>query len=192
MRRPDTIDALLAALRAQTAEIRDLAASLDRGAFGARPGEAKWSAGEHLEHLALTNTIYARAIDEAIGAARERGLVGDGPYRGTIMGRMFLHALDPPPKMNVKTFKYLEPAKDLDPQQTIDRFVEAQHSIERSLEAARGVDLTRARMRSPFMAFLRMAVVESFQVVLAHNARHLWHVRDGLARMGHGPAPAKR
>jgi len=183
MERPATVDSLLAALRAQTAEIHAFAEALDPDTFRARPGEAKWSAGEHIAHLTLTNRIYARAIDEAVAKAREGGLTGDGPYRGTIMGRLFLFALQPPPRMNVKTFLHLVPPRDTDPQQTLEAFEAAQRQVEASLESARGVDLGRARMRSPFMAFLRMAVVESFQVVLTHNARHLWHARDGLARM---------
>ena len=45
---------------------------------------------------------------------------------------------------------------------------------------AKGVDLGRARVRSPFFRLLRTSADESFRILLAHNRRHLWQARRAL------------
>jgi len=182
MERPATVDALLAVLREQTAECRSLAASLESDQLLARPTHSQWSVAEHIAHLTLMNRHYGRVLGAAVASAGARGMTG-GSHRGTIVGRFVLSMVEPPPKMRVKTFKPVTPARDLDPRQVLDDFEAAQGLVEAALESARGVDIGRARMWFPFISFLRMAVVECFQFVPAHNARHLWHIREILPQL---------
>ena len=55
---------------------------------------------------------------------------------------------------------------------------------EKMLESARGLDLGRARMRSPFMKLISMNLAEAFQVIFAHNRRHFWLAREVMQQPG--------
>ena len=49
------------------------------------------------------------------------------------------------------------------------------------MEEARGVDLGRARMSSPFVKILRFSVGAAFGILLSHNRRHIWLIRELMA-----------
>jgi hypothetical protein len=51
-----------------------------------------------------------------------------------------------------------------------------------NLERARGVDLDRATMRSPYLKLLKMPLYSAYQVLLLHADRHLWLAREILER----------
>jgi hypothetical protein len=45
------------------------------------------------------------------------------------------------------------------------------------LRQANGLDLSRARVRSPASKWLRMPLGSGFAVMTAHERRHLWQAR---------------
>ncbi|MBI4410545.1 MAG: DinB family protein, partial [Gemmatimonadetes bacterium] len=59
-------------------------------------------------------------------------------------------------------------------------FRAAQGEVVASLRAAEGVDLGRAKLRSPFFKPLKLTAGQAFQVILAHTRRHIWHMRRVL------------
>jgi hypothetical protein len=46
---------------------------------------------------------------------------------------------------------------------------------------ARGIDLGRARFSSPFARVFRLSLGTGFSVLLAHNRRHIWLIREVMA-----------
>ncbi len=53
----------------------------------------------------------------------------------------------------------------------------------------RGVDLGRVRFRSPFFALLRFSLGAGFEMLLAHDRRHLWLAREVMASPGFPGGP---
>ena len=66
-------------------------------------------------------------------------------------------------------------------------FMAAQDRVLRTIEAARDLDLRRARMRSPFFKPLRLTLGQSFGAILAHNRRHIWQAEGVLALLRTNP-----
>jgi hypothetical protein len=46
------------------------------------------------------------------------------------------------------------------------------------LRQANGLDLARAKVRSPTYAWLRFSLGSGFALMLAHERRHLWQARN--------------
>ena len=177
-----TIDDWIAQVRAQVREVDALVEPLAASDWGVRPSPTKWSVAEHVAHLALATRPYVAAIDAAVTSARERGQLGEAPYRTTFVGRCFVRSLEPPPRLAIRTLRVLEPPPELERASTITDFVASQEGLIAALEHARAVDLGCAHMRSPYFRWLRLTVADAVQVVLAHNRRHMWHMRRILGR----------
>lgn len=185
----EQIAGLVAEVERQTDEILRLAGSLGPEAFLWRPHPDKWSVGEHIEHVSLTNRPYLEAIDESVRAAREAGWSGTGPYRGGLVGRWFARLMEPPPSRRLPTVGHLEPPPELG-QETVLAELQAVHEATvTSLRAAEGLDLGRAKIRSPFLKLMKLPVIQAFEVMFAHTRRHIWLMREVMEAPGFPAGP---
>ncbi len=173
------IDVLIDRARLQAEDARSLA-SAHAGTFLVRPTEDRWSAGEQIEHVTLTDGPYLEVIDPVIRTARIRDLLGDGPFEGGTLGNWFARMMAPPVKRRMKTPGKLQPAADLDAERVVQGFEKVRAELVASLESARGVDLDRAKMRSPYLKLLKMPLYSAYEVLLTHADRHLWLAREIL------------
>jgi hypothetical protein len=158
--------------------------------FNQRPSPERWSIGECFEHLNLTARAFVPAFDEAIDAARKRGLTSPGPFAYPLLERLFITSLDAPPRLRMRARPGFIPPRTAAPRPAADvlrEFNEWQDAVGARLRAADGLDLRRARMRSPVASFLRYSLGCGFAAFLAHERRHLWqarHVRNKIAEVG--------
>ena len=158
------------------AGLLDVASPLSEEQFNWRPAEGRWSVGECLEHVALTNESYTRKF-QRLGA---RGTLpsGVGPWKGSLVGRIFLWMMEPPPRGRVKApAAFLPSASRLEKAATLRRFEGSRDALLAVLATFEGVDLGRARVASPAARWLRFDLASAFGILAAHERRHLWQAR---------------
>ena len=63
-------------------------------------------------------------------------------------------------------------------------FRECQGRLAQVAEEARGVDLGRTRISSPFLRILRFSVGAAFGILLSHTRRHIWLIHELVAHEG--------
>ena len=144
-----------------------------------RPQPDRWSAAECVAHLTLTNQHYPQLIRGAL----EQAPPGDGPYGMDFRGRLLRWILEPPYRSGVKTMPSMEPAAGESPEQVLAGFLVSQEEILKLLESARGKALEKATITSPFSRRMRYNAYSCFQVLAAHERRHLWQAEQALAQM---------
>jgi hypothetical protein len=174
------VEALIQELERQTAEVEGLAAPLTDERFFQRTSSGKWSVAEHLAHLTVSNRPYLESIGVAVERARAKGWLRPGPYRGGWLMNRFTRSMEPPVARGMKTFKQLEPPANLDRSEVMSDFRAAQEDMVASLREADGVDLGRAKLRSPFLKLLKMSVIGAYDFLAAHNRRHIWHMTNAV------------
>lgn len=169
-------------LRRRESEFREAAVDADAlvGPLSARqlwwrPAPDRWSVGECLEHLVKAGEVYLVEFDEVIADARRAGTLGEGPFRRTRIGRWVIRFLEPPPRWKVPAPRVIRPRRRERP--PLPRFVTLQDRLIERLDAADGLDLGEVRMRSPFVRLLRFDLGSAFDIVAAHQRRHLWQAR---------------
>jgi hypothetical protein len=177
------LDAVLSEISRQAGEARELAGGLSLGALNWQPSEGKWSVGGHLAHMVILNTPYLGALERAIGEARAGSRFSDGPYRHGWFGPWFARSMEPPPKRRWKTAPAMVPDPSVQGD-IVDSFAACQEELARIVELGRGVDLGRTRISSPFMKLMRFSVGAAYGVLLAHNRRHLWLIREVMQSDG--------
>ena len=179
---PDIRELQLAVLRdrfaTRVATARALAAPLTEYQANWKPAHDRWSVAECFRHLNETGSRYADAIAAAVSEAREAGLVAPGPYDYGWVGKRFVEAVTPGSRP-MKTWGVMKPppsapdVSDLDAAAEVERFVQARRRLMAVCAEADGVDLGRAKMRSPVLPILRLPILAFLDVTAAHDARHL-------------------
>lgn len=177
--RTSDLPGLLERLADQTEAVTTLLT--DAGHEGAtwRPSEAKWSMTGHVAHLSSVNRPYLASMEKALATAESTGAArSDGPWKHPRIASWFVSEMAPPPKRRMKTFKSMVPDPGTDPAAAIADFTEAQRRLSDAIERAEGFDLGRIRFGSPFLPLLRFSLGTAFAMLLAHNDRHIWLMRE--------------
>jgi len=175
------LDGLMAEIERQHHEAADRFAGVSADAARWRPDETRWSMTGHMHHLGLVNEPYLERMDEIVSGARAEGAappLSDGPYRHPWVAKWFVGTMEPPVKRRMKTFRSMVPEPDADPTEALATFQRHQAQLGGLMEASRGLDLGKIRFSSPFFAPLRFSLGAGFDLLLAHNRRHLWLIRE--------------
>ncbi len=166
----------------QTAQ--HLVEGLSRKQLEWKEGPDRWSIAECLSHLNVTADQYYPAIDRSMRRARERGLLGKGPFRHGFLMNRFIAMLEPPPGRSFKAPRNFKPrARNL--ANEIGIFFAHQEAIMKRVRQADGLDLARVRLVSPVSRWLRMSLGQCFALLATHQRRHLWQsarVKEALTR----------
>ena len=173
------LDEVKAQFDAATARARQLLTGNSADVLTRRPQADRWSPADCVAHLTLTNQHYPPLLRGAL----EQAPAGDGPYGMDFRGRMLRWILEPPYRSGVKTMPSMEPQAGEPPEQVLAAFLASQEEILRLLVAARGKALEKATITSPFSKRMRYNAYSCFQVLAAHERRHLWQAEQVLAQM---------
>ncbi|NNF12425.1 MAG: DinB family protein [Gemmatimonadetes bacterium] len=179
--RVDDLDGLLAEIERQHHEVADMFAAVSADTARWRPDETRWSMTGHVAHLGLVNEKYLDVMGRVVSEARAEGATprrSDGPYRHPWVAKWFVRTMEPPVKRRMKTFRPMVPEPDTDPAETLATFQAHQEKLGDLVEASRGLDLGKIRFSSPFLAVMRFSLGTGFDMLLAHNRRHLWLIRE--------------
>ena len=159
-------------------DARTIAGGLDSAAFNWSPKPGAWSVAQAIDHLTKVDVAYGRAIEKAIAQGRERGITGGSGVRLGFFERWFIRSMEPPPKRRFSApGKVKTEGKTLDPEQTLEAFLEINRRLDALLEEADGLDLSRVKVTSPLARFLKFRLGAAFALLAAHDRRHLWQAR---------------
>lgn len=173
-------------LRTLIRQVRDLADGLDRETFNRRPEEGRWSVGECVDHLNATARLYLPVLTDAIDRARAENVIGERTSGRTLLGRLVVWSMEPPPKWfsRMGTWPELEPARDLDPAATLDEFEALHEELIVRINEAADLDLGKVKVRSALDSRLRLSLGDWFHFIPAHARRHMWQAAETLKATG--------
>ena len=132
---------------------------------------AEWSVGQCLEHLAMANEVYLRAMSRSL-EGRRAGLVEE--IAPGWFGRLFIRTvIEPSPKMRRwRAPKKIRPGAQV-PSTVLDRFHATNRAIREFMQRARDYDVNRIRFKNPFIGIIRFTVGTGLEVLWRHERRHL-------------------
>ena len=87
---------------------------------------------------------------------------------------MFVRLLEPPPRIRVKTPAVFQPPEARPRRDIMAAFRAYQVQFIDRLRQANGLDLSRARVRSPAASWIFLPLGTGFASMIAHERRHLW------------------
>ena len=153
-----------------------------------RRSPAQWSVGQCLEHLAIANEVYLRAMSGSL-ERRRAGLVAE--IAPGWFGRLFIRTvIEPSPKTRRwRAPKKIRPGAQVPPT-VLDRFHGSNRAIREFMQRARHYDVNRIRFQNPFVGMIRFTVGTGLEILSRHERRHLLQaegIRAALAATVRAP-----
>ena len=165
-----------------------LTAALTDEQFFWRPdGGSRWSIALCLDHLAVSNSVYGAAVGEGIAMARSRGWQRRGPAVPGFFGRQFANSLEPPAKFRSSAPGKIQPMPSRGRNEILRASRDAHDRIRELIRQAAEFDTNRATFPNPFFSFVKVSVSTGFQVICAHDRRHLWQAERVIQDPGFPP-----
>jgi hypothetical protein len=166
---PDQLADLKQELNSFVPDVRKLTDFLSDAELQQSPKKSGWSIAECIQHLTATNHLYIPILAVALEGAP----AGNGPYKMDWRGRLLKWVLEPPYRSKVKTIPSLEP-KIEDVRHVLPDFILSQQQFVDAMAPWQGRALDKVLITSPFNKRLRYNIYSLFNVVAAHQRRHLW------------------
>ena len=181
---PEDLREIQSQLEASDREAHALFRELDEEQLNWRPDERSWSIAQCLDHLNVANRLYLAPMLQAIEEARRKGAVRKGPIHPGFIGRWFVASMEPPPKRKLPAPRKIVPAVRKEKSELIEEWRRAQAEVDAVLREAAGIDLNETRFVNPLFSLIRFSVGTGFQVIAAHERRHLWQAQQVRGRAG--------
>ena len=161
----------------------DLVHTTDGRLFTVRPSISSWSAAECLAHLSVSSEMFLPVLEAALDDAKKRGVLSERAPKMDVLGRVLRWFLEPPIRQRVRTSAPFVPRSVRAKSEAFGEFAALQDKLVGLLNRARGVDLRRVKIVSPFDRRVRYNVFSAFRIVVAHQRRHLWQAEQAVRQL---------
>jgi hypothetical protein len=176
---PEDLQQLTDAMNAADEAAERLSARVSDEEFFWQPDEGRrWSIALCLDHLAVSNSVYGSAIRGAVENARARGWPRTGPAAPGFFGRKFIQSLEPPVKRRTSAPSKIKPRPVSKRDEILRAFRQAHDDLRQLIQQSATIDINRATFANPFFGMIKVKVATGFQVVAAHDRRHLWQAEQ--------------
>ena len=162
-------------------DAKALMGPLSDEAFNRQAAPDRWSPGQCLEHLNITERKMLENMRPAAAAVRSGGRRANGATRHGLLMGWFIRSMEPPPKRRFKTGVGFVPPASLSKDAVLGEFVRLHGDVLRMLKEVEGYDLS-PKVQSPFAKFLKYKLGSAFALMAAHDRRHLWQAREAVGR----------
>ena len=180
------IATLTAALDAIEQDTRRLVDGLTDEQGGRPPEPGSWSVAECLDHLAVGNEIYLKAMIGPAEEARARGRRRRGPATPGLIGGWFAWILEPPVNRRFRTKapaniapRQAPPLSDAAP-----RFFASHEAIRQFVRDFADLDLAGVTFPNPFVPGVRFSLASALHILAAHERRHIWQAWNVRRKTG--------
>ncbi len=175
------VDDYLASITERTTE---LTRRLDAAVIGRspedllrQPSAGVWSPAQVVEHLVITNRSYVPVMRAAIDLAPRD--YGGSEAKLSFIGRTIAKMAGP--GGNAPAPKFLFPTNRPDVDAVLVEWREQHAQILEIAVAAKGVDLSVVKIRNPFVKWVRLNLVDCFEIMTVHTDRHVGQIEDRVA-----------
>jgi hypothetical protein len=180
---PPDLTALEQQLTAAEQDARSIAAGMSSQPEARPTAPGAWNVAECLDHLAITNRVYLRAMEVAAVRAHRQQRTRRGPATPGWVGRCFLNAVEPPAslestvKRRFKAPAIIRPRNAPALSDALSDFLASQAEVRTFLRSYADIDLAGVHFRNPLVPGIRFSLATGLHVIAAHERRHIWQAR---------------
>lgn len=155
--------------------LHSIADDLSDEAFNWKPDPKSWSVGECVVHLNKSSKGYLGRLEAAVTQGSPQA---QGPFTYGWVTRSFINGVRPGSR-SMNTFRSLRPPETtstlsaVDRSQALDRYDADTNRFLQIIEAAEGLDLSRIKVRTPFLPILRFELGGLIEALGLHALRHV-------------------
>ena len=140
-------------------------------------GGKSWSVAQCLDHLAIMNRIYMKALHAAVESNRDQLEPRKSPMQPSgWLTRLLVSYEEPPPKIKLPAPKKIAPPSQITTA-VLGEFAAVQNQLADFVHEWGGADLGDLSLRDPLFP-LHLTVDTELLIMSAHNRRHLWQAEN--------------
>jgi hypothetical protein len=157
--------------------------ALDAAQLQWRPDPARWSVGQCLQHLILTNARMFDAADEALAGVGPRTIWHRVPVLARLVGPWLVRSQAPESTRKYRTARWAQPATGGEIDDVVSRFAAQQGEAVSRVDALDQARAAGTILRSPF-APIGYTVLDGWRLIVAHGWRHVEQARRVMGEPG--------
>ena len=139
-----------------------------------KPSPDKWSVGQCIDHLIVSNGEYFPIFDRVLRSPKTTSTIWESlPGLPRLWGQMLIKSVSPDGIRKQKAPKIFTPtASAVDPG-IITRFIDQQERVVNYLNTITAVDADKIIITSPVARVITYSLLDACRVIVAHEQRHL-------------------
>ena len=164
---------LTAKIEDASKQVSGLLSTLTDKQLNWKPSSEKWSVGECIEHLVVTNRLYFPILEKvSAGGYKNSFWQKVSPFSG-FFGNFLLKAVSPDTVKKMKTASVFTPVSSSVSKKIINDFTECNKQFISYLQRLGSIDLKKTKIASPVSRFITYSLEDALNIITIHEARHI-------------------
>jgi hypothetical protein len=140
----------------------------------------RWSIGQCLDHLIVSNTSYFPAFEKLISHSYRLSFFQKlSPFK-KLAGPLMIRSLGPNLKRKLGAPKIFEPSSSNIPADIVQSFLKHQQTLKTYFRQLMNLDTKNLVMASPVTAFITYTLHDAMQILIVHEQRHILQAENVL------------
>ncbi len=153
-------------------EVQNTFGTLNAAQLNWKPSSEKWSVGQCLDHLVVTNATYFPAIQSIINQTKETTFWEKIPCLPGFFGKALLKSFQPGAQNKLRSPKTFRPAQSNIPADIVARFDDQQQQLIHMIQQTEHIDHQKVIITSPASRFVTYSMEDAINIILVHERRH--------------------
>jgi DinB superfamily len=149
-----------------------------------KPSASEWSVAQCFEHLIASNAGYFPIIEKIARGEHRPSLKERLPLLPSLFGSVVLKAVEPQGQRKFKARPDFQPSRSEINEDIVSRFLSQQQALIDHMNSTRDVDLKKTIITSPILSIVTYSLFDAYQIVVAHEQRHLAQAKRVTERDG--------
>ncbi len=148
--------------------------------FNKKSDKGGWSAAECIDHLIVTGSDYCDKFEEALHIAVRKDLKLTGELKKSWFGQRFINFVEPPARFKVKSPKRWKPDSAINKTKATTAYLQLQDRYMDIINASVGWDISKVKLPSPAVSWIKFSAFEILAINSAHQRRHFLQAKKVL------------
>lgn len=146
--------------------------------FNKRPADNGWSIAECIDHLIVTGVDYCDTYEKGLKKLEEKNLRYSGQMKFSWIGTKFIGNVEPPVKKKFKSPGKWVPDSNINKAKATEAYLQLQDRWMELVERSAPWDLTKIKLPSPAVSWIKFSAFVILEVNAAHQRRHLEQAKN--------------
>lgn len=151
----------------------DFLGKLKDNQFNKRPADNGWSVAECVDHLIVTGFDYCDKLEEGLKILQKKDKRYTGEMKYSYIGSKFIANVEPPVKRKFKSPPKWRPDSNINKAKATQAYLQLQDRWMDIIDRSKGWDLTKVKLPSPAVSWIKFSAFVILGVNAAHQRRHM-------------------
>jgi hypothetical protein len=167
-----TLQEVIKSLELINQKVENTFGSLSSQQLNWQPLPNKWSIGQCLQHIVLSNELYFNLLDSIANGTKKSSFWERMPLLPQMFGNFLIKSIHPNNMTKMKTISKVNPSQSNVEANIVELFHQHQTRLMDKLSATHAIDAQNTIITSPFMGLVVYPLLDLYTILWVHEERH--------------------